>query len=171
MYEPINRRHAWSTLLQIVQGFLWISVIALPIVACTGPTGLPGSKQLDELDADERAEACENLADYFDEGIGEERRKKRFCIHVGAQYGDVAECEVAYETCLMEPYSSEVSCALSGPTSCTATVEELEACFAEEIDTTIAFIDGLTCQAVLDGVEYDAFGGPACLTFEQKCPG
>jgi len=160
----------------VVREFFRITLIAalsLPVVACTGPSGIKGSKQLNELDASERTEACENLDDYYDTEVSEERVRKFVCIFSTILAQDVAECEVAYEACLMEPLmmAEDDSCLVTEPLTCTATVEEMEACFDEQIRDFITLTDMISCQALFAGtVELDPPAGPECSALAQKCP-
>ena len=164
-----------------VRDFIRITLIAallVPAAACTGPTGLKGSKQLNELDAGEREEACENIGDYFDKEVGEERMKKLACVFSAATTvafggGGVPECEIAYDSCLMEPLTqTDDGCGVSDETSCTATVEEYEACLEEQAEGFVTLIDGLSCAAVLEGgASPIPEAGPECTALASKCPG
>ncbi|MEZ4385841.1 MAG: hypothetical protein R3A79_31270 [Nannocystaceae bacterium] len=158
-------------LIRIILG----AALLVPTVAC-GPTGLSGGKQLNELDADDRQKACENLEDYYAKEIDEDTEHRFACAFVALFTTSVDECEVAYEGCLSQPLMTEETdenaCEVTDETNCTATVAEYEDCVDEQIADLRDFADSFSCQAAVNGeITLDAEPGPACKAVAEKCPG
>ena len=156
-----------------------VAALTVSLAACTGFTGVKGSKKISELSADERKEVCENSAAHFEEEIGAERIKRFGCvtasaISVALSGGGVPECEAAVDLCLMMATTDggTTTCDVDGDPSCEATIEEYEACAEENIASLRAFYDGYTCEVALSGSggEMPA-AGPECMALAQKCPG
>ncbi|MCB9569223.1 MAG: hypothetical protein H6710_18760 [Myxococcales bacterium] len=144
---------------------------------CRGPSGLPGNKQIGELSDDEQKEACENVADYYDKKIGEEKLKDFACVTAGVfaaalSGGDVAICEAAYMDCLAAPDDGtmdDTTCEVSNDApSCTATVAEYDDCLEEQVDALKDFLDGYSCATAASSMLPET--GPACMALAQKCP-
>jgi hypothetical protein len=161
-----------------VRDFFRITLCAallLPTVACTGPTGLPGGKQLNELDADDRQKACENIQEYYDKEVDDDTAKRYACIFATILATDVDSCEVAYEACLMEPLmenTDDDSCAVTDETTCTATVEEYEACLDEQIAAFKDVSASFSCEASINGsFMIQTEPGPDCKALADTCPG
>lgn len=157
-----------------------ISALILPAVACKGPTGVSGDKQLSELNEEEQKTACENIDDYFDKEVGDERLVRFACIFTAAFNPEVtneAECDLSLDACLaageVMVSEEEDSCVVDGDIACDATVEEYEACLDEQIEATVEFIDSFTCAAIYGGGEGTTSPetGPLCTALAQKCPG
>jgi len=153
-----------------------IAALILPTVACKGPTGVKGDKQLNELSEDEKKTACENIEEYFDEEVGDERLLRFSCTFAAAFSGSEAECDLAFDACVAEgKVMSEEGdgCVVDDEIVCEATVEEYEACLDEQIEATIEFIDGFSCAAIFSGDSgaTSPETGPLCTELAQKCPG
>lgn len=154
-----------------------ISALLLPMAACKGPTGVKGDKQLSELSEDEKKTACENISDYYDKEVGDERLVRFACTFTAAFTSSEAECDVALEACIAEGMvsESEDSCVVDGEVACDATVEEYEACLDEQIEATVEFIDSFSCAAIFgEGGDSPGVGpetGELCTALAQKCPG
>lgn len=154
-----------------------VAALVVGASACTGFTGIKGSKKISELSADERKEACENTAAHFEEELGADTIKRAACVAGGVTAalfagGGVPECEAAVDLCLMEATTEETKCNVDGAPSCEATIEEYEACMDEQIAGLRAFYDGYTCEAALSGSAGEQpMAGPECMALSQKCPG
>ncbi len=160
-----------------------ISALILPVVACKGPTGVSGDKQLSELSEDEKKTACENIGDYYDKEVGEERLVRFGCIFKGAFNPEVtneAECDLSLDACVaageVTVSEDDDSCVVDGDIACDATVEEYEACLDEQVEATVEFIDSFTCAAIYGeggggGGSLSPETGPLCTALAQKCPG
>ncbi len=154
-----------------------LSALLLPMAACKGPTGVSGDKQLSELSEDEKKTACENISEYYDKEVGDERLVRFACTFTAAFTSSEAECDVAFEACVAEGMvtESEDSCVVEGDVACDATVEEYEACLDEQIEATVEFIDSFSCAAIFnESGEGSGLGpetGELCTALAQKCPG
>ncbi|HFE44373.1 MAG TPA: hypothetical protein ENJ18_02620 [Nannocystis exedens] len=165
--------------MQMLLRFTLLSALILPAAACKGPTGLKADKKLNELSDDEKKSACENLVDYTDKKISEDDVKAAACITVAifdVTFGGTEEsCNSAYDQCLQEATSEpgETSCEIEGDITCTATVEEYEACFDERIDATLELIKSFSCaELVMPSSEPPAEETDSlCSALAQKCPG
>ncbi|MEZ4381199.1 MAG: hypothetical protein R3A79_07610 [Nannocystaceae bacterium] len=147
------------------------ALVAVAVAAC-GEEDVPKDTRLDALDADEFAEVCLRAVTRYVDEVGQARWHKEFCVDAEVASGDVAACEAAVDACLTEPYSLSVSqCVVVADLErCTATVEELDACFDEERGRISAYIDALSCASAIGGAAHEGFAGPACLAFGAKCP-
>lgn len=156
---------------------LLAATLLVGVSACTGYTGVKGSKTIGELTTDERKEVCENSAAHFEEEIGAERVKRFACvttaaISVALAGGGVPECEAAVDLCLMEATTDDgmTTCNVDGATSCEATIEEYEACGDEQIAGLKTFYDAYTCEAAINGTAMAPAAGPECQALSKKCP-
>ncbi|MEZ4448472.1 MAG: hypothetical protein R3B09_03255 [Nannocystaceae bacterium] len=153
---------------------LLVAALAVGASACTGYTGVKGSKKLSELDADERKEVCENSAAHTKEEIGEETIKRYGCVlaSVLASGGGVPECEAAVDICVMDAtIESNDTCDVDGDVDCDATIEEYEACGDENIAGLKVFYQTFTCEAAINGSVMAPEAGPECQALAKKCPG
>jgi len=156
-----------------------LSALILPAIACKGPTGISGGKQLNELSDDEQIQACENVEDYYIEEIGEDRLIHGSCVALASFFtSNEDECEVFVDMCKRDAMESEegeeeVDECTAEEVSCTATVAEYEACIEEEVEATKDGIDALTCAAIFSDnpPDMDPPPGPECEAFAKKCPG
>jgi len=154
-----------------------IAALILPVVACKGPTGVSGDKQLNELSEEEKKTACENIGEYTEEEIGDDRLLRFSCSFTAALTASEAECDLAFDACVAEGkiMSEQESCDVDRELVCEATVEEYEACLDEQIAATIELIDGFSCAAIFAS-EGEGGGalpevGPLCTDLAQRCPG
>ncbi len=159
-----------------------LSALILPAVACKGPTGLNADKNLNDLSADEKKSGCESLVEYSEKKISEDDVKRLACITVAvldvAFGGSEESCNSTYDQCLQEATATQdgnTSCELEGDITCTATVEEYEACVDERIDATLELIKSFSCAELvkMSGEEPAPEGEDEslCSALAQKCPG
>lgn len=155
-----------------------VTALVATASACTGPTGIKGSKKISELSADERKEACENAAAYFEAEVGVERIQRTLCVATSVgpvllSGGGVAECEAAVDLCLMNPpmESGTTTCVFDNDQSCEATIEEWETCYDDQIAAIIKVNDATTCEAAINGTIPEPDYGANCMALAQKCPG
>lgn len=137
--------------------------------ACGGLNG----KQANELDADQRTEVCEDLADYAAGKITDDDNHKFACVIVGetaAALDMTTTCEAARDACLAEPYeptSSESDCAFAEETDCTATVGEIKDCYEAQIDKSADTLKSFDCGAASEtSTELPS----ECDVVKEKCP-
>ncbi len=160
-----------------------LSALILPAVACKGPTGLKGDKKLNELSDDEKKSGCESLVEYSDKKISEDDYKRFACTSVAifdVAFGGTEEsCNTAFDQCLQDVTTNEddteTSCELEGDITCTATVEEYEACVDERIELTLELINSFSCAKLVemagDPPPEEEEDDSLCSALAQKCPG
>ncbi len=154
-------------------------------------SGLPASKPAAELQPDEQTQLCEAVLDYTSDRLGEDDIKRFQCTAEGigvslATDQTVAACVEARDTCIAtpdedpepnpEPESTTCEINIDWAT-CTATVDELEACFTEYTDQGADALNSFSCDRMAEYVKelptYDPSildPGPACQSAQAKCP-
>lgn len=173
---------------------LLVPLLALACLpACKGDdgidSGLPASKPADELQPDEQATLCEAAFDYYNARLGPEAIKRFQCTAEGigtSLAGDqsVAACAKARDACIAEPdpdaepVDPNATCEINIDwATCTATVDEIEACLTEYSDQGAAAFNSISCDRMAEYVkELPTFDesvldpGPACQAAQAKCP-
>lgn len=154
-------------------------------------SGVPGSKAVEQLSADEARQLCAAVGAYVSARFTPDVRKAFSCnLQAAFDAPSDAECPAKVDECLAQgpaggadgllpgPGSSAADCEadLATRSGCAATVAELEACFVANLDISMAAFQGATCESVRAGAQGGGeFGAPAarpeaCKPVEQKCP-
>lgn len=173
---------------------LLVPLLALACLsACKGDdaldSGLPASKPADELQPDEQNQFCEAARDYYEPRVGPEVLRRFNCTIEGIVTSlmidaTVASCTKTRDACLAmpdpdaEPVDPNAPCEIGIDwTTCTATVDELEACLTEYSDQGADAFNSISCDKVPEYVKslptFDESvldPGPACQTAQAKCP-
>ena len=155
-------------------------------------TGLPETKSLGDLTAEEAVQGCETLFSQAAEVFNQETVLNFYCTTLSLQFAqDAAGCNSSVEECLMQPDTADSAAALGLDFSnsdcetsaedladCTATVGELEQCFNDMLAPLADAIAVFSCdlagdmealQAASAGLE--GGGAPAsCTALETTCP-
>lgn len=154
-------------------------------------SGLPASKPAAELQPDEQTQLCEAVRDYSSDRLGADDIKRFQCTGEGIGFSlatdqTVASCAKTRDACIAmpdedpepnpEPESTTCEIGIDWAT-CTATVDELEACFTEYTDQGADALNSFSCDRMAEYVKelptYDPSildPGPACQSAQAKCP-
>ena len=146
--------------------------------------GADGSTEAGSLNAEQAQDVCTALNSYIQSAISEQEIKQFSCTFAGAfaaafagGEGDAAvmACEEARDMCLAEPFDrTEEDCStFTFSESCTATLDEMEACISEQATAIKQLAATLTCSNALSENDSGLAGiesGAACQVIEQKCP-
>lgn len=127
---------------------------------------IDGEKLLTDISEDERAILCRSTlgGSFFDDS-------RNFVCH--ALSIDEEECDMDAAQCNQKPIERDTSdCGLGLYVECSATVAEIEACYAGIRDTFRDFSTDLDCSNFTERLEAkeDLQDSPACLSLEDKCP-
>jgi hypothetical protein len=130
----------------------------LPAVHGCGGGGfnsrVDGSKQLEDISADEAKQLCEDANDYADSTIGSAELEKYGCsvaaIYTGAGSVDdpKGDCQTAYDACIANPPGNTTSCDMATSPPCTATVDDYEKCIEETAAAIEDFVSSFSCDKV-----------------------
>lgn len=173
-----TRRNEQNLLMKYSLVILW-----LVCVGCGDSetnTGIDGKKLLVDLDLKELEELCE----YRESAIQCSDRIKISCFLSGIdslEQDPTVDCESIANACISSPDaemilcdSIKVDCAAfandflmsnSQQDSCTLTVREVEACFAESTKALADRAEKISCESS----DYDDTRGPACTVTNEKC--
>lgn len=144
--------------------------------------GVSATTAANEITPEQERELCDALEAYVAAELPPAEQQRINCTTAGLlaaafSGGGANECSQARSACLQEPVGSDQvggQCdAEELPEACTATIQELEACFYEQVSAVKA-LAGLSCSQIGASTDLDlTIGGtgPACDTVEQKCPG
>jgi hypothetical protein len=155
-------------------------------------SGLPASKPAAELQPDEQTQLCEGRARLHQRPPRRGRHQAlpvqppRASASPSPPTRAVAACVEARDTCIAtpdedpepnpEPESTTCEIGIDWAT-CTATVDELEACFTEYTDQGADALNSFSCDRMAEYVKelptYDPSildPGPACQSAQAKCP-
>ena len=167
------------------------SAVLLASAACSSPSfspGVDGSKVLSELSGEDKKQLCTALQETTEDFVNSNKDGvcKLGAILVALLSGDdpQAVCEMAVTTCSNndvdgsdERAACESSMAITG---CSATVDEMEACYNEKIEALGELYDELAAQSCAEllmdsGMDSQGTKQPeepaACVALEAKCPG
>jgi hypothetical protein len=147
----------------------------------------PGSTQVSQMTPAEQQQASQDMQTYFAANISPETAKQLGCgtmalMMAGMSGSDPkAACQSMYDQCMQSPATADAGAdtsTTSAPpastlTTCTATVDEVNQCLAEEVAGIKAMAAAMNCNNV--GADAAALmttpAMPACEAIAAKCPG
>lgn len=149
-------------------------------------TGVDGTKQYGAVTADENQKICNATAAWVGTAFDAAKMKEFGCKLagvVGGVFGGTAACQSAYDMCKNAAppdggAGMPMGATCNKPAStCTATVAELEACLnaipanLDKLVNALPSCANVSAQSVQQLGNIQMLLGPACQTFEMKCPG
>lgn len=149
-------------------------------------TSVPGDKELGELTPAEVEQLCDDLGQ-FTEDLDVAAATQEFSCRVAGLVASVsapeseeslrAACQVAYDECMASPPEPTTTEECSAPdASCTATVDEFEACMSDakatfdELATALPSCEDLTLADLGSLAGEQPMAPASCTTFQEKCP-
>lgn len=149
-------------------------------------TSVPGDKELGELTPAEVEQLCDDL-EQFTEDLDVAAASQEFSCRATGLFAGLSDpqsdetvqaaCKVAYDECMASPPEPTTPGECSAPdASCTATVDEFEACMSDAKATFDELATALPSCEELSLADLGSLGGeqpmsPAsCTTFQEKCP-
>jgi hypothetical protein len=177
-----------------------ITLLALSVCSACGSdsgssgvsSGVDGSKPVNTLDANDGQKLCNAVASYGTSRVTPDSIRRAVCVGLTRLQPNpptVQQCNDFVAQCLMtgnqamgtSPVTATLTCPPGGlPTTCTATVGELQTCATALINQGADSIGSLTCDlwglppADAQKRFMDAVNRPAlaeCAPIQQKCSG
>lgn len=168
---------------------LVIGLVALVSSGCADEdpgdieTTVPQSKPVNALDDDEKADLCEDVADWAETNVTPELFQRLGCIGDAVSAAtdggglDEGACRDAYSACLSQPYEDEIDfaaaeCNADALPNCDITVGQYLACAEDSFAILNDILSAFDCSNLeaLTAVEQSELP-EACVTLQQRCPG
>jgi hypothetical protein len=177
-------------------------VSALPgLVACGGDHGpsspsstptkaiasVPGNTQVSEMTPAQQQQASQDMQAYFAANIPPETAKQMACGMMGLMMAGLepgsdpkAACQSIYDQCMQSASTADAGADTSAPSTpspsalqnCTATVDQVNQCLAEEVAAFKTLAAAMNCNnAGADAATMATPAMPACDAIEAQCPG
>lgn len=150
-------------------------------------SGVDSSKPLNKLSASESEKICKAGQEWVKTSL--EPKLKEFGCKLDSAFASAlspddasarAACKMAFDMCLKAPPSMDMqmSACSAAPSTCTATVGEVEACINEypaafdELNKAFPSCDMLTKASTTSAPKLTSLDqSPACKALQMKCPG
>ena len=164
------------------------SFIVFLSVGCGDSGGskvIDGSTQLRDLTQSQAQPICESLASSFQSVFSAEQVARVSCFITGVVLAEETEVnclEFANECMENVPDVSELLPEIDfgcdsisqDLVNCTATLDELEACFDTVLDPEPNFFENISCDSSVEEIasfeDFEPFTSDICLQFQEKCP-